>query len=229
MAMGPGKRGDVVGKVFGWWTVIKEKPYTPYEIAKVFCGCRCGTTRWIGLSGLKRGKTKSCGCLTVERSSLQNYRGIGDLSKSYVTRIKSSAKSRGIEFVLTAEFLWELFVAQDGKCAITGVPLVMDRHFRKSMAAKNKNQTASLDRKDSSLGYVKGNVQWVHLDINMMKHNKSERRFVELCQAVAGHAANRGLNGEKTEWWKTISNSLCGNSVTISSSMPAQSQFVLDE
>ena len=45
--------------------------------------------------------------------------------------------------------------------------------------------TASLDRIDSSKGYVKDNVQWVHKDINRMKWNFPQDKFVKLCSFVA--------------------------------------------
>lgn len=48
---------------------------------------------------------------------------------------------------------------------------------------------ASLDRIDSSQGYIKGNVQWVHKDINKMKFDLSQDRFLELCNIIV---QNRG-------------------------------------
>ena len=48
----------------------------------------------------------------------------------------------------------------------------------------NKN-TASLDRIDSSKGYVEGNVQWVHKMINMSKQQYSQEEFIDMCKAVA--------------------------------------------
>lgn len=53
--------------------------------------------------------------------------------------------------------MWELFLKQRGKCALTGEDL--------KLGYKN-NQTASLDRIDNSIGYEKNNIQWVHKDIN---------------------------------------------------------------
>ena len=44
--------------------------------------------------------------------------------------------------------------------------------------------TASLDRIDSNLGYVKGNVQWVHKHINVMKNIFNQDMFIFLCNQV---------------------------------------------
>jgi len=49
-------------------------------------------------------------------------------------------------------------------------------------------RTASLDRIDSSKGYVKGNLQWVHKDINMMKNHYNQKYFIEICKKVATNA-----------------------------------------
>lgn len=50
--------------------------------------------------------------------------------------------------------------------------------------------TASLDRIDSSKGYVIGNVQWVHKTINTMKMDLANSEFIKLCQMVAKNHDN---------------------------------------
>jgi hypothetical protein len=44
---------------------------------------------------------------------------------------------------------------------------------------------ASLDRIDSSKGYAKDNIQWVHTMVNMSKNRYNQQKFVEMCIAVA--------------------------------------------
>jgi len=51
--------------------------------------------------------------------------------------------------------------------------------------------TASLDRIDSSKGYIEENVHWVHKRINVMKGNMSEQEFLNFCEAVT--FKNKGL------------------------------------
>jgi len=50
--------------------------------------------------------------------------------------------------------------------------------------AGKPSQTASLDRINSDMGYVEGNVQWVHRDINFMKGCLSQHNFIHLCQLI---------------------------------------------
>jgi hypothetical protein len=65
-----------------------------------------------------------------------------------------------------------LFEKQECQCALSRLPLTM-------------NVDASLDRIDSSQGYVGGNLQWVHQDINTMKWDLTQERFIQLCKMVA--------------------------------------------
>ena len=44
---------------------------------------------------------------------------------------------------------------------------------------------ASLDRIDSSKGYVKDNIQWVHKDVQIMKNKFSEDYFKQICCLVS--------------------------------------------
>ena len=46
-------------------------------------------------------------------------------------------------------------------------------------------KTASLDRIDSNKGYTKDNVQFVHKDINWMKQDFEQNKFIEYCKKVA--------------------------------------------
>lgn len=44
--------------------------------------------------------------------------------------------------------------------------------------------TASLDRIDSSKGYIEGNVQWVHKYVNVMKWDFSMEEFLDICRKI---------------------------------------------
>jgi len=97
--------------------------------------------------------------------------------KSYI----SGAKTRGLDFTITQEYVWDVFIKQDKKCALSGVPLVF---------GKDKEKTASLDRIDSSIGYIEGNVQWVHKTINKMKNALGHDEFVNWCVIIGNKAKN---------------------------------------
>ncbi len=97
-------------------------------------------------------------------------------------RMKAGARRRKIPFKLTQAYIRELYRRQDGQCALTGEPLVLARTSHTHAAGKT---TASLDRRDSSKGYVVGNVQWVHKTVNQMKWDQPEAEFIGWCRRVA--------------------------------------------
>ncbi len=108
-------------------------------------------------------------------------------------KVKNTARKRGLDFNLTMPYLEELFTRQDGKCPYTGWALTF------SKTTTTYDGTASLDRIDSTKGYVQGNVQWVHKHINLMKLAHAHEEFVELCKAVARHSGSMESNPETVE------------------------------
>jgi hypothetical protein len=74
------------------------------------------------------------------------------------------------EFDITVPFLVDLFERQDGKCALSGLPMSTTTHIdeRPDDARSNPNKL-SIDRIDSSRGYTEDNVQLVRWRPNDMK------------------------------------------------------------
>lgn len=66
------------------------------------------------------------------------------------------------------------------------IKFFIDGLFYIVMKPKHKVITgASLDRKDSSVGYTKNNIQWVHKAINRLKTDFNQKKFIELCHLVS--------------------------------------------
>lgn len=110
----------------------------------------------------------------------RNWKGVGLVAKDFYNSYERSARQRGLKFSVTMKYMWELFQEQDGRCALTGWPL--------KFSYRNKDrstQTASLDRIDSTKGYVRGNLQWVHRRVNIIKSNMPNDEFITMCKAVA--------------------------------------------
>lgn len=121
---------------------------------------------------LEKNLTNNCGCKPRGK-----WKGVGKVSKTLYYRLGRNAQERGVPFLVTLEYISDLFDCQGGKCALTGLEI----GFGKRTC---DGYTASLDRIDSSLGYVVGNVWWVHKDINYMKMDLPLSRFKELCRLV---------------------------------------------
>lgn len=70
-----GKLIDITGQRFGRWTVTKHSHTQKYGRCTVHyweCICDCGNINTPSGESLKRGKSNSCGCLQIERTSNAN-------------------------------------------------------------------------------------------------------------------------------------------------------------
>lgn len=152
---------DLIGVFFGKLKVVKFVGVDKKQQALWECECECGNSKIANTHHLTIGIVKSCGCLRKT--------GFGDITGSHFANIKKHAEIRKLIFEIEIEKIWNLFLTQNRKCALSGVDLVFDKIRGKT--------TASLDRIDSSKGYVEGNVQWVHKDVNRMKTNFPESEF----------------------------------------------------
>lgn len=124
---------------------------------------------------------------TREGKPQKNTQKFGDIHQSYLYLLKDRANRKNLEFNLDGNYLWKLFLKQNRRCALSGIEI----GFPKAWGAKSKtNITASLDRIDSTKGYITGNVQWVHKIINTMKMDMSDKEFILLCKKVAKNNAN---------------------------------------
>lgn len=56
---------DLTARQFGRWTVLAVAPKGPGH-PKVLCRCSCGTEREVSVYSLRRGVSRSCGCLALE-------------------------------------------------------------------------------------------------------------------------------------------------------------------
>ena len=97
--------------------------------------------------------------------------------RSFLSYLRAKAVHRKGECI-SLDALETLWFSQNGKCAFTGWPMTME--LTKGVVSTN----CSIDRKDSSLGYVPGNVQLVCRAVNIAKHDLSGSDFLQLCRAV---------------------------------------------
>jgi hypothetical protein len=163
------------GLVFGKWTVI-EKVGVGRGHAMWLCRCECGREQEIHATNLVHGRSKQCKqCWNTTARSPRHPINVA------FSHVRGNAFARGVEFNVTKEFVWDVYLKQQGKCALTGIDLKLVSKFK---AGYLGSTTASLDRIDSSIGYVEGNIQWVYKPINLMKWKLSTDEFIRLCRLV---------------------------------------------
>jgi hypothetical protein len=124
------------------------------------------------VSEKNRSDKKNTPCRPCSNSSRTGNNSHEGISVAWFNSKARRAKQRGYEFSITIECIWDIYVAQDKVCALSGVPILF-------------SDTASLDRIDNSIGYTKENLQIVHKDLNYMKYTYSQDYFIKMCNLVA--------------------------------------------
>ncbi len=116
-------------------------------------------------------------CGQKDRSNVKWYEGI---RLSWWQKTEKNATYRGLEFSITPEFVWDMYIDQEKKCALSGLEI--------GWVSLGQDHTASIDRIDSSIGYTKENVWLLHKDVNMMKQSFHVDDFVAYCKLIAKNA-----------------------------------------
>ena len=86
-------------------------------------------------------------------------------------------KKRNHIVELTIDDLRLQWESQNGVCPFSGIKLELSSYTK---IKKNPIYSASLDRIDSKMGYIKGNIRWVSRAINWMKNDMDDNYVHEL-------------------------------------------------
>jgi len=175
------------GDVFGKLTVIDNSPImkwvgikNPHEISYYLCRCQCGRISEKRVNGLRTGHAVSCGhCKTV-----------GNISGTYWSAVKWGAKARNLEFTITQPMVLAKLDSQHNNCALSGVAIEFSKNTSKD-ATTYKEQTASIDRIDSTKGYLEDNIQIVHKHINYVKMDMSDGELIEWARKIVKNAGKK--------------------------------------
>ena len=78
--------------------------------------------------------------------------------------------------------MYKLWDTQHGKCAISGIDMTYIANCGRIPT------NVSVDRIDSSKGYIKGNVQLVCMAVNQMKNDLDMQTLLTFCDAIVSNA-----------------------------------------
>jgi len=173
-----------------------NKKYQRPQI-EVICGYdECGKTFIKDLSEVKRNQKRGCGnycSLSCSGKSNHNqllkYSGNINNFKNIIQSDKYTGlrehlrrtKNRNHEVTITLEDLLKQWIFQKGKCVYTGVNLIHPIRLN----GESYIYTASLDRIDSSVGYIPGNIQFISVTSNMAKNKMSHDDMLLFCKLIS--------------------------------------------
>ena len=200
---------DIRRKRFGRLVAIKRVPRRTASgrlESRYLCVCDCGETCMVERKHLMDGNTKSCGCLNAEMNKRRSWKGHGEISGTYWADLVRNAKYRGLDFGLTIQQAWDLFLSQQRRCALTAESL----HFSVGRKGKKLKGNASLDRINNAWGYFPDNVRWVHKDVNRLKSDFSDEDLLRLCRKVVlGNGISAGCAVTERPGWEPWFMALC--------------------
>ena len=156
------------------------KPYSEYPIQR-------SRTTWRG-AGRPTYRKHCKACVAAQarewRRNNPGYRGTGKVAAtpeadrllmSLVRQRVGDAKTRAAGCTLTVEQAHALYQRQGGRCAISGIPLALE---------KGSPWVPSLDQVVAGAGYHAHNVQWVAWAVNRAKGDLSNTDFLAMCRAI---------------------------------------------
>jgi hypothetical protein len=100
--------------------------------------------------------------------------------KWYIRCVRRRNKNHDIDL----KFLKDLWDEQQGICPITGWKLNLPKNSTYWDEDQNRLYRASLDRIDSSLGYIRGNVRFISVMANYCKNDFADEDVFAFCEAV---------------------------------------------
>ncbi|MFA5135249.1 MAG: hypothetical protein WC505_05725 [Patescibacteria group bacterium] len=176
-------RNKYIGKRVGKLTIVEVMVTEDYHFV---CECACGemcTKSYGSIIQSTRSSTLSCGCSMYQRQAGADsylWKGCGEISARAWRGYTTNAKTRNIQVDLSLQEAWDIFVIQNRICPLSGEKLQFSDRTNHGTEI-----TASLDRKNSALGYTKENSWWVHKKVNEMKWDLELDYFLYLCRLVA--------------------------------------------
>jgi len=172
--------GEITQKLFTPYYIMREIPNTVRDetgfLKYIYhntteCLCKmCGQTESTYFSEYNKSYCKEC-FKGIKDNKIIN---ISKFFKLKIHHIKKSAKSRNLEFDLTVDDLVSQYLKQNQRCAYSHKEFIMG----------DGDYSLSIDRIDSTKGYVKENIQFIWFIYNRMKGQFSTKKFMDIMKSI---------------------------------------------
>lgn len=160
------------------------------------CGKYLDESNFTNRSGMTHRKNKDYKCRScsshkkkveynVKRPAKIKYlKTLNGFLKNLLQASKNRKRSKILERNIDFEYLLDLYLLQNGKCAISGINMT-------TIAGEGNVPTnISVDRINSDIGYIKGNIQLVCRIVNTMKTDLSMDSFIDWCNLIVKNNKN---------------------------------------
>lgn len=142
---------------------------------RIFCNHRC--------NALFMQKRKMC-CDISQFKNTQKKVDQYSPFRYLIGQIKHRAKKRGYGMNLTPEYLKEIWDIQKGVCPYSGLNMTFFNLDTKRRVRSGLPTQISVDRIDSSQGYIQGNIELVCLAINYAKNGFSREVMKDFVKEI---------------------------------------------
>lgn len=153
------------------------------------CECDCGYNYAIPYYRLIK-MTECAICNSFTNPAKRKRASYQEIPAQFFGQIKTSAKDRKREYTVSKEYIWNLFISQNRKCALSGIEL---RFAKRIYRRDYTNGNASLDRIDNNKGYIEGNIRFVDKNINMIRRRLDDNDFIWFCRQVSEYNKEKDI------------------------------------
>ncbi len=181
---------DMTGRRFGRLLVTKrDGTYLKNRLAVWLCQCDCGNVTSVRGASLRKGTSKSCGCLSKEMTSERTKLPEGESSfNALYGSYQRNAEKRGWNFNLSKAFFRQLVVQPCYYCG--GRPSNISKCNKSTNGVFVYN---GLDRVQNEIGYVPDNVVPCCRRCNYVKATLSVSELVTHCKKIVNCNEQRKL------------------------------------
>lgn len=139
-----------------------------------------------GANPVRNNRRNICRFCSTERQKRNNKTLPNDKKLAKCLRwrwlgARDRSKSHNIDFSITLEDIKNLWFAQDGICALSGIKMTYELQNGRTPT------NVSIDKIDHAKGYVTGNVQLVCMACNQIKSDLSEEEMYQFCKKIVEH------------------------------------------